>query len=310
MKKYIILVLAFVFLAGCLPVSQQEVNYRVGYSGLQLNYITFPEYNVYENENFTVQLEIWNKGAYDISNAVVVLGFPIAFIDQKASTAGNLQQLNLPQLKGASKGYPSGEANVQDFIFHAKPIFAAEQQIFDITATACYGYNAEAEMLACIGPRTTCNFKALNQGLNLTQGQGAPLAVTEVEETIIESGQKMITPRFRIVVENKGDGNVFRNPGVNVRNMCSSGGVGDDLNRFDFKLQLSDKYIYDSKNPSSQWFVCPQRFKLEDDKVELICSLKEPVPAATTFNTLFKVSLDYGYASSITKQLTVVKPVK
>jgi hypothetical protein len=149
----------------------------------------------------------------------------------------------------------------------------------------------------------------LNRNLNLTLGQGGPLAVTEVEETILETGLGRVQPRFRIVVENKADGNVFSNPDKNVEMMCSPLGVGDDLNRFDFKLQLSKDYSYDSKKPNDGEFACPTRVKLTDDKAEIICTLKNPIDAGTTFNTVFKIDLNYGYTNSESKEITIKKRI-
>jgi len=307
MNKLIFALASMLFLLGCAFQTSQETDYRVGYAGLNLEYITFPDYQVYEKEDFLVQIKAENRGAYDLDKGVIVLGYPSSFIQAEPGRFSVSQVLH-----GSSVGFPIGEANFYDAEFKAKPIFAAEKQSFDITATACYKYTNVAEMLACVGPRTglgSCNFKQLNRNLNLSRGQGSPLAVTEVEETIIEMGQGKVIPRFRIVVANMGKGNVFRNPATNVEKMCSSSGVGDDLNRFDFAIQLSKDYTYDSKSPGQGRFSCPAKFKLEDDKVELICSLKEPIDAGNTYSTLFKIQLDYGYSTSITKQVTVARPL-
>ncbi|MBW3011992.1 hypothetical protein KY311_02320 [Candidatus Woesearchaeota archaeon] len=303
---YALLVLVFV-LACTLPSGETGDSYKIGYSGLRIQYLTFPE-KIYENEDFFVQLQTSNEGAYDVSNAVVVFGYPKSFFSLKDAEYAYFELKDT--LLGRSRDVPVGDTDIVDIVFHAKPIFASEEQKFDITATVCYEYKTEAEMLACIGPRSgpgSCNFQSLNRNLNMTAGQGAPLAVTEVEETIIETTPGKIVPRFRFVVENKDKGTVFRNPKTNVEKMCSASGVGDDLNRFDFKLQLSQDYKYDSKSPTSGQFSCPQRIKLDNNKVEVVCSLKDPIDAGTTFNTLFRIDLEYGYSSTESQQVTVLK---
>ena len=94
-----------------------------------------------------------------------------------------------PILHGRSSKYPEGEfATTPIMDFTSKEIFLTDYQKFNFIAKICYGYKTEATLEACIGKKTgyrSCNFKELNQGLNLTRGQGAPLAITVVDESIV-----------------------------------------------------------------------------------------------------------------------------
>ncbi|MBW2995244.1 hypothetical protein KY312_02740 [Candidatus Woesearchaeota archaeon] len=316
MKKLIVLIIFSILLFGCAyepPITTP--NYRIGYDGINIRFSIFPESDAYENEEFIVQMEAWNRGAYDTNNVQYALNYDHNFFYTESKSLfklGDTQELEAlqePILHGRSIAYPEGEFATTPLIsFTAKEIFLTDFQKFNFIAKICYGYKTEATLQACIGKKTgyrSCNFQDLNQGLNMTKGQGAPLAVTSVEESIIEIGDK-IKPRFTIIVENKGTGQVFRDPKTNVEKICSGFGIGENvLDRFDFKLQLSKDYKYDSTKTDNSFTCRPLTPKLEQGKAEIICTLNEAIDAGPAFITNFIVELSYGYSDKVTRDLTV-----
>jgi len=312
MKK-IILILTIICLAivACelQPLPPKIPEYRIGYNGIELAFSIFPEGDIYENEDFIVQLDAWNRGGYDTDNMLVVLNWDTGFFITESSGIFELEE-EYPVLHGRSASYPEGEFSTTPTMeFTAKEIFLTDYQRFDFISKLCYEYRTEATLEACIGKKTgyrSCNFKELNKGLNLTRGQGAPLAITSVDESIIEIGDK-IKPRFDIVIENKQAGEVFRNPEIYVERFCLGYGIGENiLNRFDLVLNLSKAYSYDSRKNQTNSFTCrPTIPKLEDGIANITCVLDEELEAGPSYVTPLVIELVYGYTDKVQKGLTV-----
>jgi hypothetical protein len=305
------------FLSGCMLGQQNtdKVNYRTGYDGVELSYSVFPEGDIYVGERFNVAVETWNRGAYDTAPMIVVNWNRGAFESTISGTAfsGIFPQKNV--VHGRSMSYPEGEFKTTEILdFHSTGIFLTDQQTFEFIAKACYPYKTEATIEACIGPRTgyrSCNFDELNLGLNLTQGQGAPVAITSVEETIVDSSDGKILPRFNIIIENKQEGQVFRNPEANLVQFCSGQGIKDKvLDRFDYTLRLSTGFVYDSRINNSDArnsFSCSPRIpQLDQEKANITCTLKTPIDAGSYYIAPLVIDVNYGYSDKLTEELTVV----
>jgi hypothetical protein len=309
MKKTILIALIVsLFLASCEfqePVGPIVVNYRVGYDGADIRFSIFPELEVYENEKFNVQLETWNRGAYDIDNAFMVLNFDrSAFIGDTSGIFRITEEIN-----GRSVSYPEGEFATSPIInLTAKKIFLTDYQKFDFIAKICYGYSTQATIEACIGKKTgyrSCDFEDLNKGLNMSNGQGSPLAITQVDEQIVELGDK-IKPRFTFVIENKGSGQVVRDPEKNIEPLCIGYGLGERvLDRFDLKLQLSTNYFYDSRSDVNSFTCRPTVPELENGKAEITCTLNDELEAGPAYITPLITELIYGYTDQARQELTV-----
>src|SRR3989344_8037395 len=62
------------FLAACTRVTTNEpINYRVGYDGLDVVMSGLPDYPIRKDDIFSVQVDLQNKGAYDIRDGFVSL---------------------------------------------------------------------------------------------------------------------------------------------------------------------------------------------------------------------------------------------
>jgi hypothetical protein len=311
MNKIIIVFALSLVLMGCGYEPPVEIpNFKLGYEGVNLRFSIFPEGDIYENDKFIVQMEAWNRGGYDTNNAYFVLNYDQGFFFTDKST---FFPLTKKPLHGRSLAYPEGEFQTTDLIdLTSKEVFLTEFQSFDFIGKFCYEYKTEATLAACIGPKKgymSCNFEELNTELNLTKGQGSPLAITGVEQTIVDLGDT-IRPRFNITIENKKSGQVFRNPDVNVQAICKGSGIGIKvLERFDMKINLSKDYRYDStKKPEDNSLTCaPTVPRLEKGKASIICTLREEIPTGPAFVAPLFIQLEYGYTDNIQERLTVRK---
>ncbi|MBW3010916.1 hypothetical protein KY326_01715 [Candidatus Woesearchaeota archaeon] len=247
-----VLVLAAACDLGMYDTYEKEL-YRIGYSGLEYSFTDFPKTDVYVNDIFMVQVDLHNKGAYTAEESILVLGSSPPLINE--STASR----KLDKIEGRSSYNPSGGyvPAPEIFTFKAGPIdFATEDLQVEVPVNLCYSYETIADMIGCIGARVgafTCEFEEANKKLNLSEGQGAPLAVTDVEEIITNVPEDKVKLTFVITVENKGEGQVFRHrkyPGdkSTLDLVCGPGGYPKDtLNNFDFAVQLSTDYSFDSQ---------------------------------------------------------------
>src|SRR3989344_7175905 len=71
--KYFLLVSLMLIVVACGTNTSErgQPNYRVGTEGINFEFITFPEYEVQENDQFDVEIEMHNNGAYNSRNVVV-----------------------------------------------------------------------------------------------------------------------------------------------------------------------------------------------------------------------------------------------
>ncbi|MBW3013572.1 hypothetical protein KY325_02215 [Candidatus Woesearchaeota archaeon] len=297
-------------------------DYRVGYEGLEMKFIDTPNYDLFENDLFILQIDLQNKGAYDVDDGVLRINFPSQLISLRAGA----DTRKIPLLKGKSFFNPQGGfieiPEVYDFKAGKVPGQAGVEAT--VTANACYHYKSQATLLACVGPRMgpgTCNFEDLNVELNLSQGQGAPLVIDRVEESISPIDEETSSITFQIEIENYGEGEVFRylksGDSSNIDSVCKgeykfgSHKPIDVLNAFDFSLQLSTDYKYDSAtNQTSGNIVCQPRLRpphLESGGSKIICTISG-IKEKVAYKTPLIITLDYGYRISDKETVTIQKP--
>ncbi len=286
--------------------------FRIGYDGLEYSFVDFPETEIYEDNNFVVSVDIHNKGAYNAAESKLVLGAtpPLMFKD-------STPMRKLTDIAGRSSYNPQGgyAPAPEFFSFEAGKIFATEELEVDIPLNLCYSYETTADLIGCIGAQIgafTCEFEKANQKLNLSEGQGAPLAVTDVEEIITNMPGDDVTITFIITIENKGDGQVFKYEeydGISTVDLvCGPGGYRrGTLNSFDYSVQLSKEYIYDSKTDTGSQMKCQGKTHLEENQAKIKCEIVTFRKPAT--RSPMKINLKYAYKVGETKQITIKKIV-
>lgn len=305
-KKYFALILIIIFISGCgifspdrEPIS--EINVHIGTSGLEMEFLKGnPPNEVYEDQIFKASVFLKNKGAFDITNGYLLIGLEE---DYMGLLYEYNQRIDL-ELDGKSRQNPIGDQKVEEFALKAKEIDPqTEEHESSIYITSCYKYRTELSQDVCIDA-DMYNLKPIEKVCTVKDislsSQGAPVAITKIEEKIStsESGDVMI-PQFTIYIQNKGRGEVI--DVGKTDDACSSEPLSsEDINKLDIAVYLSDIPL-ECK---------PYELKLKNKKDKVICSLKEGVKKdEPAFTTLLSVILDYGYTQTISRRVTIKKIV-
>ncbi len=312
-----------IFVIGCTSVSsgnQKEINVHVGYEGLSMDFVkNTPPAKVFEKGEFPVYLIIKNSGAFSIKdsnanvmNAYVNLGVEKDYTSKvtllENERIQKLSGINAASFKidGKSNVNPIGDEQVISFNVVAGKIDPqSEAHPSAVTATLCYPYQTILSSTVCIDSdisnlrpeKKVCQVK----DLITSGGQGAPVAVTKIEMSMLPtqsiSGQpQKIIPQFLIYVENVGKGLVIRKEAVN--DFCTkSEGKHEDLNAVYVSAELSGKQLYCQIGDREK---VPVHIKLKDKKDIVRCTLREGIESVqSAYLSPLKITLDYGYTQSI-----------
>lgn len=193
MKKIIILLAALLFLVSC----QGQGGFSDQFSGTNGVIFEFstnsPPRTIFEGSPVFVSLDLWNQGAYDITeDSVIQLSYdPLHFQKDDGSSSGIIFQEF--QIRGRGNVFPNGERRFVGITnLNSNSI---EGQFSDrrttMTATLCYPYKTYFSDTFCID----ADFFAQEQNPvcrsgrpSTYSGQGAPVAVTRVESQMIPIG--------------------------------------------------------------------------------------------------------------------------
>ncbi len=286
--KYLILLglaLALLLLAGC---SSQKVkntpdyNFKQGTGELQVKFLpNSPPEKLYPFSTFKLILGLDNQQAYDVTNGkVVLLG-----IDGKYFQVEPLEQTFDP-LMGRSVLNPGGEKTYLEFEGKANHLFQnAEEYVANYFVKLTYNSKMDFSDSVCINPKfydlydSGCKVQAKKS----YSGQGAPLAVTNMETIISPSGSGVTGVEFRLTLKNRGKGEV-RKATVTSANL---GGKELDCN---FQGAWGNKSIEMSPDMKEPVLIC-------------ITYVKESL----SYTTTFLVNFAYSYEIEQKQRLRLVK---
>lgn len=283
---------------------------RIGGKGTEGINIEVKPYGVdgviYENEPLNIEVEAKNKGYYDIPYGKVLLrGFDREILPfRNIVSRQNMAKKNLPDLPRRTEYRPEGGFATVEFEIpenHIK-LFNDETYNPSLTFTACYFYQTEAGPSVCIVPRPgelTDESPCQPETINL-QSQGAPVAVTKVEQEIDEG-----FARFIATVENLGGGQLI-SPETRAYDNCPTNLGYEDLDKVEVEMSLPGA---PPPECSGDGIV-----RLEDGKGKVSCEF-QITPAsfdaytgradATPFTQQLTVNVDYHYKESVQHQIKV-----
>ncbi|MBW2976697.1 hypothetical protein KY347_04585 [Candidatus Woesearchaeota archaeon] len=320
------ILLAFLLIfsaAGCIKKTGGSVDYKAETDGLKIKFLerTLKDrYVIGERDIYPmiVELEVENKG-----------GFPKKEDLRSGSRWSNLM---MPQIKlsGFDKNiitdvktkdrlvwdsllgvdYSNPEGSLDTILFSA---WIQSKKITDsyepnIMATICYPYATKAEPEACIDPRPSeeDEHKVCSIGTKTLTSQGAPVAITKIEQEA--SSDKM---QFKIHIKNIGNGEVIK---FGSLWKCSSQEARlekDDFDRinlasveigYDKPVKLDCKPFADGSN---------NLIRLYEGEGVIICSFDmSDSDVKYEYTTPLKIVLEYGYSTTISKNIKILKMVE
>ncbi len=305
-SKKIFISIILIMIASCTPSNDGGSNginseYRTGTQGLTMNFISeVPPDTVYNTYPLNVMIEYSNKGASPIDNGMIYLsGFDTEYVPL-GPTPQQLEYLpgkNIYDEKGLM-------AEIAEF--HASSVDVRDIQEIDsfdqtIKATACYEYHTYAYPLVCIDP--TLGRGTVSEGVctvrdvTLSGGQGAPIAVTKVEQEMVtrSSGTRVV---FKLTVKNVGNGQPFaeRDRSINLNN-CHS----------ELTYRNIDNIVVSQVSISNVDFTCtPDVIRLDGNTGYTICDGSSSALGSDAYETPLSIHLMYGYSTSISKDIKIV----
>ena len=287
----IIAIVLVVFASGCGKKEGQPTRtyQHQGTQGVVINFVpNQPPSVVYTGDNFDVALEVRNKGANDVSNVYLFLsGFDPNLV------SGLKERETINSIEGSSQYNPEGGYDIISFA-RSNYASAALQQGMDyyrptFIATACYTYSTVATPVVCIDPNPyKSGQKACTIGnIAMAGGQGAPIAITSVEEEA--SPSKVM---FKIHISNVGGGEV-------INTELSQCGQPLDYT----KLDVIKSYSVTLGNMSGE---CkPDQLRLINGQATIYCKFQIPSNAVNAYTTPLRIELFYDYKSTISKTIEI-----
>ncbi|MBN2567134.1 hypothetical protein JXB02_03575 [Candidatus Woesearchaeota archaeon] len=270
-------------------------NFRTGTFGLTMEFLKgSPPAYIFEDTPFDLSIKLQNLGAYEITDGVIVLGLEDDYVSRTGSEPTAIE------IRGKSISEPYGEVQIRTYGLRSDYVDDySETHHSVIMATACYRYRTEASPTVCIdtdvynlrpGPKP-CSASTLTFA-----GQGAPVAVTQVEQQMVPSGDYLI-PQFIITVENKGGGTII-DP-YRVSEICSSTGTTvEDWNTIYLEAFMGDRLLDCRPNP----------LRMRSGLDTIRCYYQQGFPKEDpTYSTTLDLRLDYGYSFTVSQGMTIEK---
>jgi hypothetical protein len=284
-----------------------------------------PPDEVYVGDIFPLAVEIRNRGAYGIANGKLLFGVEQEYVQIPPEYTENLINFNLD---GRTAYDPIGGVLRETVQLRAKSLDPqSETHTTAVSVTACYPYKTEATAQVCVDtdifgqrqeqkictPTTLSMGTYTKGGQELPKGQGAPIAITKIEQKMLQhpGNPDAVKPQYTIYVKNMGGGLPVASR--YYQNACRATGVPRDaLNVVGARVYLSDRSMQLDCKPKLEQGSADKKghIKLEKDEDFIKCTLEEGVAkTAGTFNSPLMVDLDYGYTFTVSKSVLIRKQI-
>ncbi|MBW3004210.1 hypothetical protein KY310_00045 [Candidatus Woesearchaeota archaeon] len=307
MKKVILLLMILaIFLSSC---AMQQTNkeqitttYRVGTQGIDMRFLpNLPPNRLFDTEPFNAVIEVENRGAYPLGgpgDKIYLSGFDSSIL------TGILEWgEDIPQIEGRTQFVTQGGIDVVSFKGSIAPLRPRNIDKYPVRllATACYEYETIATAPICIDPDpyapTTRQKICTPTPVSLGGGQGGPMAVSQIE--IDPSPGRT---RFKIHVQNVGGGEVFRS-GADYLQKCSPHTAPLAFDEIDY-VELRDVAIGGVSIKPTCKPLDRNHIRLTNGRGTVFCEMM--TRGQDAYSTPIVVTLDYGYRSSVFKDLEIV----
>lgn len=286
--NFILIILFLLFLVSC--SNQYSKDYSTGTEGIRIEMLDINKGDRFiQGQNLNLVLEISNQGRYDEPMGHIA----ISGYDPSAIFFSEPRK-ELPMLL-AKNQYTDGESKIIK-LEELQPLKVPYGSSYktNIMITACYNYQTKATLPVCIIPNmdeyvkgtSTCKIEPTSLST-----QGAPVAVTYIEPSM--SNEQL---QFLIHIANVGKGVIIKE---------------DHLNDCPTNIGLTDidELVIEARISALGYAECTNngRVKLIDGKGVALCYLPKGF-GTYSYTTEMEIVLNYGYSTSINKQIEVINP--
>ncbi|MEE9525497.1 MAG: hypothetical protein V3V78_02715 [Candidatus Woesearchaeota archaeon] len=299
------ILLIIISFAGCktrpgTEADQGPEDVYKGTKGLEMKFLqNLPPSKLYDTSTLSILLEMENKGASDLSGSkcrLYLSGFDdkiIRGLDKSQTCASSLEGKGILNPEGgfATQEFSTDLIDLPDFLDSLKQT---------LQITACYEYQTIASPVVCIDPHLyeigPLDRACIVKDVTTAGGQGAPVAVTGVDVEM--AGRDRVS--FNIKVSNVGDGTpLYR--GTSVFADCPFNVDPKDYNVIAYEVDMSSG----QKVKCSPEIEGDQRVRLVNNKGVIFCSFR--ITGDTAYSTPIRVTLDYNYMDSVSKNIEIIK---
>ncbi|MBI5388844.1 hypothetical protein HZB01_00525 [Candidatus Woesearchaeota archaeon] len=287
-----------IFGGGNSAVSKIE-DFRRGYDGITFKFLeNAPPKERFENEFFSIMVELQNRGAYDVQNGIM----EIRDYKQTYTTLGDSNRQEF-SLEGRNALAPEGALDRITISAQNTGIPKQSQGYTEtFTAMVCYPYKTILVADICLASSPdlkSASPDACNPTYQLTfSGQGAPVAVNGLQYDVLALDKDNAELRFKFQLQNKGKGLII-DPATTE---CDK----------TMPVSLTSIYFlnYSLGNEKDPITCSPENKKLNvtAEPAEMICSMKIPrTLAKTPFVTPLRMTFEYGYRESRSTAMKIKK---
>ncbi|MBD3203302.1 hypothetical protein GF327_03345 [Candidatus Woesearchaeota archaeon] len=305
-------VLCFILIIGLASCSRSsgsggdiEEKYRTGTEGIVLRFLPeLPPSSVFNTYPLTVMVDYRNAGAYTVGNGIIYLsGFDDNYIpfESQGDCSGAGSVCGFSNLEGKSIYNPEGlYSRIAEFKTNRVEVSGIDNiDTFTqrIRASVCYEYQTNAYPVVCIDPtvgKGTVTDKVCSvHPVSLSGGQGAPIAITNVEQEMAAGSGTQAQVIFKITIQNVGDGVPFITQPINN---CHT-----ELTFTNANYVHVDEVSFSNNNLNCQ----PQDVRLSNNKGFTICEGRGSY-GTSAFETPLNIQLSYRYRNSISTEVEIV----
>lgn len=320
MKYNLIIVLALsLLLLGCIPFlgggnpPPIKVDYNSVHMGAQGIVFSFapdrPQatYDIVPSGNdITVIVGLENKGAWDVlpKKGFLTINYDKSYVNIPENTKEF-------SLDGRSLTRSQGDKVQLDFNGKIKPLEEIKKDT-PINAIACYEYGTEYTFDVCIDTDPT-NTKPIKKACDLLQnkkkynslsGEGAPVAITSLDQAIKINDNKLDID-FIIKVKNLGNGKIY-DVSASPETLCRQGGELDKVDKVTISAELAGEPLNCETNEGFQ--STGTMYVREGTEGVIDCRVAGYVDTnVDSFISKLKVTLNYDYVDSNGKNIILRK---
>lgn len=299
------------------------IDLHTGSEGIVINFVGgLPPEEINEGQSYKIGVELRNKGAWTATNARLFIGGPSSKYTkigrpEVTEIGSGDNPLILRSFEGKTFENPEGGYRLVIYDIENKGVPTTSEKFTEsFFIKICYGYKTQASVDVCIDPNEGNPLKLDNPACQVQtsqslQPQGAPVAVSRIEQKIIQFKEGSVA-LFKIYLSNVGGGRIY-----SVNNY----GTECSLEKKENLEGLRNKVLflaYKKGDSGVQRILCgknlldldqnvlkPFEFDMEKDEY-VECAF--PIESKEAYITPLTINLTYGYVSEIRTSVDV-KPL-